>query len=303
VTRARGIAIAATAVAAVAAATAVAAAFPTTIPLPSGWRPEGVAVGKGGTLYAGSLGTGAVYAVDLRTGKGRVAVPGAEGRVAVGLKADRRDRLFVAGGGTGDGYVYDARRGRTLATYDFTSSATTFVNDVVVTNDAAWFTDSQNPVLYRVGIARNGRLASKHTTLSLSGDYVHQAGQFNLNGIDATPNGKTLLAVQSVTGKVFRIDPRTGATKEVAGLELPNGDGILLQGRTLYVVQNRQNKVAVVRLAADFSSGTVVREITDPRFDVPTTVASFRDRLYLPNARFTTPPTPDTEYGVVAVRR
>jgi sugar lactone lactonase YvrE len=303
VRRARGIAILVAALAAIAAATAVAAAFPTTIPLPDGWRPEGVAVGKGGTLYAGSLGTGAVYAVDLRSGKGKVAVPGETGRVAVGLKADHRNRLFVAGGGTGDGYVYDARRGRTLATYDFTSSSATFVNDVVVTKDAAWFTDSQNPVLYRVGISRSGRLAATHTTLQLSGDYVHQAGQFNLNGIDATADGRQLLAIQSVTGKLFRIDPATGSTTEVAGLTLPNGDGILLQGRTLYAVQNRFNKVAVVRLAADLASGTVVREITDPRFDVPTTVASFRDRLYLPNARFTTPPAPDTTYTVVAVRR
>lgn len=299
----RRIAILAAALAAVVVGTAAAASFPTTIPLPDGWRPEGVAVGKGATLYAGSLGTGAVYAVDLRTGKGRVAVPGTSGRVAVGLKTDHRNRLFVAGGGTGDGYVYDARRGTTLATYDFTSSAATFVNDVAVTKDAAWFTDSQNPVLYRVAIARNGRLATTHTMLQLTGDYAHQAGQFNLNGIDATANGRTLLAVQSVTGKVFRIDPATGETTEVAGLALPNGDGILLQGRTFYVVQNRLNKVAVVRLAADLASGTVVRELTDPRFDVPTTVASFGGRLYLPNARFTTPPTPETEYAVIAVRR
>jgi len=36
---------------------------------------------------------------------------------------------------------------------------------------------------------------------------------------------------------------------------------------------------------------------------VPTTVAAFRDRLYLPNARFTTPPTPTTPYSVVAIDR
>jgi hypothetical protein len=34
---------------------------------------------------------------------------------------------------------------------------------------------------------------------------------------------------------------------------------------------------------------------------VPTTVAKFADRLYLPNARFTTPPTPDTPYTANAI--
>jgi sugar lactone lactonase YvrE len=282
--------------------TAVAASFPTTIPLPDGWRPEGVDV-KGATLYSGSLANGAVYAADLRTGKGKIVVQGTTGRASVGLKADHRKRLFVAGGGAGDGYVYDLRRGTTLKTYDFTSSAATFVNDVVVTRDAAWFTDSQSPVLYRVGIERGGDLAATHTTLQLTGDYVHQAGQFNLNGIDATANGKTLVAVQTVTGKLFLIDPDTGVTAEIAGVTVPNGDGILLEGRTLYVVQNLLNKVAVVRLSRDLASGTVVDEITDPRFDVPTTVASFGRRLYLPNARFTTPPTPTTEYDVIGVRK
>ena len=86
------------------------------------------------------------------------------------------------------------------------------------------------------------------TAITLTGDYQHVAG-FNLNGIDATPNGKTLLAVQSATGKLFTIDPKTGATKliDLGGATLPNGDGILLHGRTLYVVQNQLNKIAVVQ--------------------------------------------------------
>ncbi|NUT95827.1 MAG: superoxide dismutase, partial [Saccharothrix sp.] len=49
------------------------------------------------------------------------------------------------------------------------------------------------------------------------------------------------------------------------------------------------------------TSGKLVTKITDPRFDVPTTVAAFANRLYLPNARFTTPPTPTTTYNAVAV--
>ena len=57
-------------------------------------------------------------------------------------------------------------------------------------------------------------------------------GQFNLNGIVATPNGKTLIAVQSVAKKLFAIDPETGVAKtiDIGGYDLTNGDGLLLQG-------------------------------------------------------------------------
>jgi hypothetical protein len=128
---------------------------------------------------------------------------------------------------------------------------------------------------------------------------------FNLNGIDATANGKTLVAVQSNTGKLFTIDPATGATRliDLGGATLMNGDGILLHGKTLYVVQNRDNKVAVVRLASNLASGTVQRTITDSDLDVPTTLARHGKRLYAVNARFTTPPGPTTTYSVVQLRR
>jgi hypothetical protein len=75
----------------------------------------------------------------------------------------------------------------------------------------------------------------------------------------------------------------------------------VIKKRTLLVVQNRSNKIAVVRLARDYRSGRVVRTITHPDFDVPTTVAVKRGSLYLPNARFATPPTPDTDYWVTRV--
>jgi hypothetical protein len=82
------------------------------------------------------------------------------------------------------------------------------------------------------------------------------------------------------------------------------GDGILSSARTLYVVQNVLNQVAVVRLDHSGTSGRIVAHVTAPRFDLPTTVAQFGSRLYLPNARFTTPPTPysTTPYSAVAIR-
>lgn len=280
------------------------AAFPTTIALPNGWQPEGIAIGPGGTFYAGSLANGAIYRGNLRTGSGSVLVAGVAGRVAVGLDHDR-GRLFVAGGATGKGFVYDARTGALIREYALaTGPAATFVNDVVVTRSAAYFTDSMRAVLYRVALSRNGVPAASAQPVALTGDFALVPG-FNLNGIDATPNGKMLVVVQSATGKLFRVDGRTGVTREIdlgAGA-VPSGDGILLHGRTLYVVQNFLNRIAVVRLAPNLSSGTIVRTITDPRFDIPTTIDRFGSRLYAVNARFTTPPTPSTPYAIVAVRR
>lgn len=276
--------------------------FPATIALPNGFQPEGIAVGKGSTFYVGSIPTGAVYTGDLRTGMGKILVPGAAGRAATGLEYDH-GRLWVSGAGTGKAFVYDARSGTLIREYAF-ATAPTFINDVVVTKKAAYFTDSQKPVLYKVALSGNGRPGDA-STITLSGDYQHVAGQFNLNGIDATKNGKWLLAVQSVTGRLFRIDPKNGATTlvDLGGTILTNGDGILLHGRTLYVLQNRLNKIAVLRLSKDLTSGELRREITDSDFDVPTTMDRFGKWLYAVNARFGVTVTPETTYHVVQVRR
>ncbi|HEX7255543.1 MAG TPA: hypothetical protein VF236_06405 [Gaiellaceae bacterium] len=280
--------------------------FPERIPLPDGFQPEGIAIGKRATFYVGSIPTGAIYRGSLRTGEGAILNPGGSGRAAIGLALDR-DKLYVAGGPTGKGFVYSARSGRLLATHQLTTETDTFVNDVVVARGAAYFTDSRQQVLYRVHAGKGkGKHGSHHAvrTIPLTGDIQYIAG-FNANGIDATPNGKTLVIVQSNRGKVFRVDPRSGRTKEIV-LDEPvvNGDGLLLDGRTLYVVQNRDNKVAVIRLGRRLESGEVVMHITDPDFDVPTTIDEFGKRLYAVNARFRpTPPPPDFEYWLAQFRK
>jgi sugar lactone lactonase YvrE len=289
----------------VVAAAASARPFPELIALPTGFQPEGIAIGRGATFYVGSIPTGAIYRGDLRSGEGAVLVPPQTGRMAVGLAFDRRNRIWVAGGPTGQGYVYDADTGQSLAAYQLAPGAPTFVNDVVVTKDAAWFTDSLRAVLYRVPIARNGALGTQADveTVPLSGDFVLQPG-FNVNGIDATRNGKTLVVVQTNTGQLFRVDPDTGNADriELAGGDVRFGDGILLDGKTLYVVQNQLNRVAVVQLAPDLGSGTIVDHLTHPALDVPTTIDEFGRRLYVVNARFGTPNPGSAAYNVVQLR-
>ncbi len=272
-----------------------------TIPLPDGFQPEGIDI-DGSHFFSGSISTGAVYRGDVRTEEGSVLVPGREGRAAIGLKVDD-GRIFVAGGATGQAYVYDAHTGEELATYRLTSEAT-FVNDVAVTPQAAWFTDSFNQVLYKVPLRADGGLSGQSAvrTVPLTGDLRYQEG-FNINGIDATPNGQKLVIVQSNTGMLFTVAPQSGLTTRIVldHERVRSGDGILLDGHTLYVVQGFQNRFAVVDLERDLESGDVVERVRDGEFDIPTTVAQRGDRLYLPNARFTTPPTPQTEYWITVV--
>jgi sugar lactone lactonase YvrE len=289
------------------AAAASARSFPDVIPLPTGFQPEGIAVGRGHTFYVGSIPTGAIYRGDLRTGEGAILVAPQPGRAAIGLEADRRNRIWVAGGGTGQGYVYDGGTGEALAVYQLAPGMPTFVNDVVVTREAAWFTDSMRAVLYRVPIARNGSLGGQADVeiVPLTGDFVLVPGSVNANGIDATRNGKALVIVQSNTGLLFRVDPDTGNADriELAGGNVMFGDGILLDGRTLYVVQNRLNRVAVVDVARDLRSGTITDHLTHPELDVPTTIAEFGRRLYVVNARFGTPNPSSAAYSVIQLRK
>jgi hypothetical protein len=277
---------------------------PETLALPNGWQPEGIASGRG-ALFAGSIPTGRVLRMDPRTGRRRIVVPRREGRAAIGLKY-ASGRLFVAGGPTGRAFVYDARSGADVANVRL-ASAPTFVNDVTVAPRAAWFTDSQRPQLYRLDRSRNGAPAATAATVPITGElrYDDDPETFEVNGIAAANGGRTLLVVQTRTGGLFTVDARTGASKAVALTggdgRLSDADGILLKGRTLYVVQNRSNRIAVVKLAGDLTRGTIERVLTDDDLDVPSTVARLNGDLFAVNARFGTGPTPQTRYDVVRV--
>jgi sugar lactone lactonase YvrE len=282
--------------------------LPEKIALPDGFRPEGIAISQNGTFYVGSIPTGAIYRGSLKTGEGELINQGAAtGRASIGIEL-HDGRLYVAGGSTGSGFVFNARSGRLLKTYRFTTETDTFVNDVVVARGAAYFTDSRRPFLYRVPIGSHRHHGHGHpreaTAIPLSGAIVYGAGN-NANGIDKSRDGRTLIIVQTNVGKLFTVNRRTGLTREIV-LDEPvvNGDGILLDGRTLYVVQNRDNRVAVVRLSRRLRSGDVQMHITDPDFDVPTTIDDFGKRLYAVNARFRpAPPPPDFDYWLAQFRK
>ncbi len=279
--------------------------FPEKIALPAGFAPEGLAIGHGKQFFVGSVQTGAIYTGDLRTGTGRILVPGATTagtNAATGVAYDR-GLLWVAGAGFGTAKLYDAKTGALLQTYQLGTPPATFINGIAVTRKAAYFSDSQQPVIYRVSRSKHGA-PGQVTTIPLTGDYQHVGGgALNLNGIVATADGKKLIAVQTAAKKLFVIDPRSGATTAIdtGTYDLANGDGLLLEGRTLFVVQNRSNTIAVFRLSHDLATATFVKAITDPDFDVPTSIDHAGKHLYVVNARFGTATPADPHYDVVKV--
>jgi len=283
---------------------AAAPPFPHTITLPGASSAEGIATAGGPIFYAGDLFGGDIFRGDLRTGAVSKFIDAPAGRNALGIRIDTESGLiFVAGGFTGQGYVYDLATGADIATFQFGTPPGSIVNDVIVAGGAAWFTDSAVPHLYRVPILGPGSVGA-FSTLTVTGPAADLTGAFNLNGIAASPDGSTLIVAHSGDGALDTVDPSTGASATIAGASVPNVDGILLQAGGLWAVQNFSNQITEFRLSPDLKSATVEQVITDSAFEIPTTVARWGDRLATVNAKFDTgfPPTATT-FEVVEVSR
>jgi hypothetical protein len=286
--------------------------FPELIQLPAGFGSEGIAVGAGHRFYIGSFTPpllGQILVGNLRDGTFSELVP-PTGKMAVGMKLDSRSRyLYVAGGTSGRGTVYDADSGAEIASYAFAPPGVTIINDVVVTRDAAYFTDSIRPFLSRVAIEPNGQ-PGPAANIPLPPNFgVPGACTFGLpprsNGIAATANGKYLILVHMSEGQLYRVDTSDFVLEPIqvsggdfaGGGAVCGGDGLLLDGRTLYVVQFPLHRVAVVELSPGLLSGVVTRYITEPfasnpALQLPTTIARFGNALYAVTYG-DAPPTPD----------
>ena len=275
--------------------------FPARIDLPDGWAPEGITAGRGNIAYVGSLADGAIARVNLRTGDVSPLAAGAPGRVTVGVDYERgRHRIWAAGGATSEVRAYDARSGALLQTYHLTTG---FLNDVVVTRRAVYVTDSNLQQLIVVPLGRHGRLPdpSAAFVLPLTGDIQYGAG-FNANGIVASRGW--LILVQSNTGQLFRVNPRTGETREIdlGGASVSFGDGLEVVGSRLFVVRNQSTRSTCSGSAPTWARRGWSRTLTSPDLDVPTTVAFSAGRLWVVNARFNTLPTPTTAYWITRLR-
>ncbi|MDX1614704.1 MAG: hypothetical protein R3300_10380 [Candidatus Promineifilaceae bacterium] len=288
-----------------AATVAAERAFPERFGLPDGFFPEGIVVGEGHTFYTGSLLDGTLYRGDLRTGEA-VGTSAPTGQSSVGLAYDARSGYVYAASGQGPEGRVAVFDGESLALVENVSLSSTagFVNDVVVTEHAAYLTDSFVPVLYRLPLdADTGQPdPSSVSAIALSGDYQSVQG-FNANGIVATPDGRWLIIVNSSVGALYRVDPSSGVATamDLGGAAVTSGDGLVLAGKQLYVVQNALQQIAVFRLEDNYTVGQADGVISLPNTETPTTADRFGSRLYVVDARFVTGPGPDVAYHVVSV--
>lgn len=280
---------------AAAVATAQIADDRTAYPLPGeGTFPEGIAHAPDlGAFFVTGAGSGAIYRVDLATGDATTVLePGLRaGFTTIGIAVDGTT-LWVAGGASGevlrfdgvDAATFDASAGPSR-TFPSAPAEATFFNDLVVAPDGTVFvTDSNRPALFHVAPG-----ADEATVfVEFEGTPFAYVDGFNANGIAITPDGGTLIVVQANTGLLFRIDV---ATREVAAIDLvggavPGGDGLVLDGATLYVVQNGADQVAVLEFSDDFATATTVGVLTDDRLASSATAALVGDRLLVTNAQF-----------------
>jgi hypothetical protein len=320
--------------------------WPDAITIPTGFEAEGIELGKGHEFFVGanslsslfgeaffgiphpvSVLAGAIYKGNLRTGKGAILSP-PTGKSVSGLSYDpRTDYLYAATGfGFGDEFanftftgqgvtVYDASSGDIIMEIGF-GDGTGTINDCLVTRTGVYCTDSFNPILYKLVLEKGGRLPSTPVVEVIPMSGFEMVGGFNANGLVGKFDGKQLVIVNISTGVLYRVDTASGEASaiEIKGAEplFPDGDGLYLDGRTLYIMQNFSNKIAVVQLSGDLSGGEFIKNIPGEGESNPlriaTTIIGFGDSLYAINTNFFdwllggTPPA-EVESEVVRLRK
>lgn len=289
--------------------------FPKRIPALFGSLPEGFAIGNRTTAYNGSV-DGSIYKMDLRSGEGELLVEPEPDFNAdtdcykLGMRVDpRTNYLFVAGCDRGNAYVFDADNGALIMEYQLPLPAQgvaagdtlQIVNDLAITEDAVYFTDAHQPLLYRLPLTANGGLpaADAATAIVLGGDFVNIAPEeycCGANGIVELPYGKGLIVGHSNYSQLFLVDPDTGYATLIAVDQPLSGflDGIVSHGRTMYILTPGFNPVGdipddmiqVVTLNEDLISAAFVGTITDPDMDGVASGALLGKSLYVNNARY-----------------
>ena len=257
--------------------------------------PEGIAAAPDGkTVYTSNVATGAVFAVDLESGAVTAAggplgiAPGSESGSplrSLGAKVGARGLLWIAGGETGSMRLFDLASKAMVATFT-TPGTGGLINDVAVTGEAAYFTDTRRPFLWRV--AADARAdATLEPWISFAGTALEYTAGANLNGIAATADGRYLIVVQMAAGRLFRIDTQTRAVTRIdaGGEDLTLGDGLVLDGRRLYLVRQGAGEVVALDLGGDFLAAKVVKRIRPRELAWPATAALVGDRLIVANSQ------------------
>lgn len=263
--------------------------------------PEGIAASKDGTLYAGSLGTGAIARVKPGALGAEVFVPGRASFGVYGLEVDEgHDTLWAC---TYDDLLLPAQASYlnayalstgTLKASHAMPGEVSFCNDVTV--DAAgnvYVTDSFGNAVFRLAVGG--------TALAMwSSDAVYEPsepGLITLNGI-AYDGASRLYVVNSDSGALYAIDiqPDGSASAPVTipvtpALETPDGVE-WVDSRRLLVVENTVGRASLVTLA----EGSGAKEVLANGFVEPTAAAITQEGAWVLESQmgffFGTPGTP-----------
>jgi hypothetical protein len=286
--------------------------WPEAIAMPTGWEGEGIELGKGHEFFVGANSfsslfgpysvswlAGAIYKGNLRTGVGGFLVE-PTGKSASGLSYDpRTDYLYAATElgdlGTDQGVtVYDASSGDIIMEIVFGDGTGIIINDCLVTRRAVYCTDSFNADLYKLVLEKGGRLPSTPMVEVIPMPGFVMVDGFSANGLVGDYDGKQLVIVDISGGVLYLVDTASGKASPlvIEGAEqlFINGDGLYLNGRTLYIMQNFSDKIAVVQLSGDLSRGEFIKNIPgEGEFNplsIATTIIGFGDSIYAINTHF-----------------
>ena len=256
--------------------------------------PEGITyVPTLGRFLVSSITQGKIGAVDER-GHYDDFIKDSQLISAIGMKV-RDGKLYVCNGDQGVSdkstaqttlktaglFIYDLATGQNLRRANLAAllpDMNHFANDVAFDSlGNAYVTDSFAPVIYKVPADTTQPSIFVESPLFAGGQ------GFNLNGIVYHPN-KYLIVVKANEGILYKIPLDTPYEfKAIKGVNLPNGDGMLLYNNDLYVVNGR-NKVTQLRSTDNWETASVVK--TDSvGYDQATTNVVAEDKIYTINAR------------------
>jgi Cu-Zn family superoxide dismutase len=223
--------------------------------------PEGIVYNdKTGNFYTGSVSSGNILEVNVESGDTRLLASGAahNRKAATGMKIDQVNRLWVCGGADNKIQVLGLD-GSLIKSWDTNALfGSGFINDCIIDNTHVYFTDSRVRKIYRTSVTETtpGNLEEWLTFTDAQIPYATTGT--NANGIVSTPDNKYLIIVVSSSGKLYRIDKATKAITEITlNTPVTSGDGLYIEGNTLYVSRNATNLIFPVTPNADYSQGTV----------------------------------------------
>jgi hypothetical protein len=264
--------------------------------------PEGIAADpETRQFYVGSATDGTIFRGSLAEPHIKPLIPaGANGCTsALGLAIDRAGRLVVAGGSTGWAFVYDndcqlvakAKSDLYLQLVKSARLPPAMLNSVAVAGEVAYFTDSIRPVLFRFSFGSSEPL---EPWIGLRDSAIHYAygddlpASVNLNGIVASNDERFLLAVQSNSGAIFRmsINDRTVDVIDLNGDLVVGGDGLALDGATLYVIRAGPEQIIPIELSEDLTRGRVGKFSQQYDLRLPTSAAIAGRKLLIVESQF-----------------